>query len=68
MQLGLEQGLGVGERELQVAEDLHADHAVEADPAGQEHLDDAGPMFEAELHSLAAVLGVADAYAELERA
>jgi len=31
-------------------------------------LDDAGPMFEAELHSLAAVLGVADAYAELERA
>ena len=31
-------------------------------------LDDAGPMFEAELHSLAHVLGVADAYAELERA
>ena len=29
---------------------------------------DAGPMFEAELHSLAGVLGVADAYAELERA
>ena len=31
-------------------------------------LDDAEPMFEAELHSLAGVLGVADAYAELERA
>jgi AcrR family transcriptional regulator len=31
-------------------------------------LDDAGPMFEAELHGLATVLGVADAYAELERA
>lgn len=31
-------------------------------------LDDAGPMFEAELHGLARVLGVADAYAELERA
>ena len=31
-------------------------------------LADAGPMFEAELHSLAGVLGVADAYAELERA
>jgi AcrR family transcriptional regulator len=31
-------------------------------------LTDAGPMFEAELHSLAGVLGVADAYAELERA
>ncbi len=31
-------------------------------------LDDAGPMFEAELHSLAHVLSVADAYAELERA
>jgi AcrR family transcriptional regulator len=31
-------------------------------------LDDAGPMFEAELHSLAEVLGVTDAYAELERA
>ena len=31
-------------------------------------LDDAGPMFEAELHGLAHVLGVADAYAELERA
>jgi hypothetical protein len=30
-------------------------------------LDDAGPMFEAELHDLARVLGVADAYAELER-
>jgi AcrR family transcriptional regulator len=30
-------------------------------------LDDAGPMFEAELHGLAHVLGVADAYAELER-
>ncbi|MCW2741922.1 MAG: transcriptional regulator, TetR family [Blastococcus sp.] len=31
-------------------------------------LNDAGPMFEAELHGLAEVLGVADAYAELERA
>jgi AcrR family transcriptional regulator len=31
-------------------------------------LTDAEPMFEAELHSLAGVLGVADAYAELERA
>ena len=31
-------------------------------------LDDAEPMFEAELRSLAEVLGVADAYAELERA
>jgi AcrR family transcriptional regulator len=31
-------------------------------------LDDAEPMFEAELHGLAHVLGVADAYAELERA
>jgi AcrR family transcriptional regulator len=31
-------------------------------------LDDAGPMFEAELRSLAEVLGVADAYATLERA
>ena len=31
-------------------------------------LADAEPMFEAELHSLATVLGVADAYAELERA
>jgi AcrR family transcriptional regulator len=31
-------------------------------------LNDAEPMFEAELHSLAHVLGVADAYAELERA
>jgi AcrR family transcriptional regulator len=31
-------------------------------------LDDAGPMFEAELQALAGVLGVADAYAELERA
>ena len=31
-------------------------------------LADAEPMFEAELHSLAGVLGVADAYAELERA
>jgi AcrR family transcriptional regulator len=31
-------------------------------------VDDAGPMFEAELHGLANVLGVADAYAELERA
>jgi AcrR family transcriptional regulator len=31
-------------------------------------LDDAEPMFEAELHALAGVLGVADAYAELERA
>jgi AcrR family transcriptional regulator len=29
---------------------------------------DAGPLFEAELHGLAEVLGVADAYAELERA
>ena len=29
---------------------------------------DAGPMFEAELHSLAEVLGVADAYADVERA
>jgi AcrR family transcriptional regulator len=31
-------------------------------------LDDAEPMFEAELHGLAEMLGVADAYAELERA
>ena len=31
-------------------------------------LNDAEPMFEAELHSLAEVLNVADAYAELERA
>jgi AcrR family transcriptional regulator len=31
-------------------------------------LADAEPMFEAELHGLATVLGVADAYAELERA
>jgi AcrR family transcriptional regulator len=31
-------------------------------------LDDAEPMFEAELHGLAEVLGVADAYVELERA
>ena len=31
-------------------------------------LDDATPMFEAELHSMAEVLGVADAYADLERA
>jgi AcrR family transcriptional regulator len=31
-------------------------------------LDDAEPMFEAEFHSLAQVLGVADAYADLERA
>ena len=31
-------------------------------------LDDAEPMFEAELHGLAEVLNVADAYAELERA
>jgi len=31
-------------------------------------LDDAGPMFEAELRALAEVLNVADAYAELERA
>ena len=31
-------------------------------------LADAEPMFEAELHSLAQVLGVADAYADLERA
>jgi AcrR family transcriptional regulator len=31
-------------------------------------LNDAEPMFEAELHGLAQVLGVADAYAELERA
>lgn len=31
-------------------------------------LDDAEPMFEAELYGLAQVLGVADAYAELERA
>lgn len=31
-------------------------------------LDDAEPMFEAELHGLARVLGVADAYTELERA
>lgn len=31
-------------------------------------IDDAGPMFEAELRGLAEVLGVADAYAEIERA
>jgi AcrR family transcriptional regulator len=31
-------------------------------------LDDAEPMFEAELHGLAGVLGVSDAYATLERA